>query len=289
MYKISFYVVLFSLSTYSSSALLIAGFGWQAYRSGIHRVSMRLYIWLARRSSHFAIFAIKWVAAMQMGRLRKLREFSILIVHRVALLLFGFLSFFSSSFVSPLIFSFYFFVIRQLGVSSCGTQPKPKSWFIVNNSANGPGAHCENCGYLWLARAGLIPKSSSSHWCAIFPLFVFIFPNRKKRRRVKTGGTRTEIKDELHYLFILCDDVNWLHSSFSSFGCCWWPQNDSNFNCRLGPVGGKRLRAGIHTHRISLKTKEDCRQDFHCCHWVRNNKHSSHRLAGWQAGRGNRW
>ena len=57
-------------------------------------------------------------------------------------------------------------------------------------------------------------------------------------------------------------------------------QKDSNFNCRLGPVGGKRLRAGIYTHRISLKTKEDYRQGFHCCHWVRNNKHSSHRLAG---------
>lgn len=230
MYKISFYVVLFSLSTYSSSALLIPGFGWQAYRSGIHRVSMRLYIWLARRSSHFAIFAIKWVAAMQMGRLRKLHKFSILIVHRSTPLLFGvFVLFFSSSFVSPLIFSFYFFVIRQLGVSSCGTQPKPKSWFIVNNSANGPGAHFENWGYLWLARAGLIPKSSSSHWCAIFSVFVFIFPYRIKRRRVKTGGTRTEIKEELHYLFILCDDVNWLHSSFGSFGCCWWPPKRLEF------------------------------------------------------------
>ncbi len=108
MYKISFYVVLFSLSTYSSSALLIPGFGWQAYRSGIHRVSMRLYIWLARRSSHFAIFAIKWVAAMQMGRLRKLHKFSILIVHTVALLFFlGFLSFFFFFFR----FSAYFLVL----------------------------------------------------------------------------------------------------------------------------------------------------------------------------------
>ena len=110
--------------------------------------------------------------------------------YTVALLFFlGFLSFFfSSSFVSPLIFSFYFFVIRQLGVSSCGTQPKPKSWFIVNNSANGPGAHFENCGYLWLARAGLIPKSSSSHWCAIFSVFVFIFPYIKKEEESKPGG-----------------------------------------------------------------------------------------------------
>jgi hypothetical protein len=54
-----------------------------------------------------------------------------------------------SSFFGRFFFrSFYFFVIRQLGVSSCGTQPRPKA--DLSPTIPPMARSFWNCGYLWL-------------------------------------------------------------------------------------------------------------------------------------------